>query len=152
MTSDHVPVVMSLSFTIVMKKLRQNLTNKFTDWELFRDKHELVNVNIRLKTIEELEQNAQLFINNIREAAQQATPLLQAQPDKAICQSLEIREMIRERRRLRKVWHNSSHPEDKTAFNRMSNNTRKAIQEVRQKSPEAYLEGLSPEADKNYSL
>src|SRR6266576_5594901 len=73
-------------------------------------------------------------------------------PDKIICQSLEIRELIKERRRLRQIWHRTRHPADKTAFNRASNDTRKAISDARQKSLEQYLEGLSPLVDKDYSL
>ena len=153
MSSDHVPVVMSLSATILKKKQRNKLTNKFTNWDLFRDNlDKLINLKVRIKIIEELEQEVQQFVGNIRTAAQLSTPTLQAVPNKTVCQSLEIRELIKERRRLRRIWHRTRHPADKNAFNNASNATRRAISDARQKSLQQYLEGLSPEADKDYSL
>src|SRR6266576_3363435 len=153
MSSDHVPVVMSLCATVLKKKQRHKLTNKYTDWELFHNKlDELVNLKVRLKTIEDLEQKAQEFINNIRTAAQMSTPALQDTPDKIICQSLEIRELIKERHRLRRIWYRTRHSANKNTFNRASNDTKKAINDARQKSLEQYLGSLSPEADKGYSL
>src|SRR6266576_7305159 len=153
MSSDHVPIVMSLSATVLKKKQKEKLTNKFTDWDQFCDKlDDLVNLKVHLKTIEELEQEACQFVNNIQIVAQHSTPTLQDTPDKIICQSLKIRELIKERRRLRRIWHRTRHPADKPAFNRASNDTRKAISDARQKSLEQYLESLSPLEDKDYSL
>jgi hypothetical protein len=59
LTSDHTPVLMTVSITVRRKKRKSTLTNKYTDWNMFHDKlDELINLQIRLKSVEELEQHA----------------------------------------------------------------------------------------------
>lgn len=65
---------------------------------------------------------------------------------------MEIRAMIKERRRAKRMWQQSMNPEDKRILNRISNQLNKLIKDNKNKSIEAYLEGLSAEADTNYSL
>lgn len=153
LSSDHTPVLMNISSRVIKKQKKPTLTNKYTDWDSFRNNmDELINLKIKIKTVEELELHAQNLINNIQDAAKRATPPPAEIAEESICYPLEIRELIKERRRRRRVWHRYRHPEDKTIFNRVSNKLNRLIRHYKQSSIEHYLSNLSPEEDKNYSL
>ena len=75
LTSDHTPVLLTLSATVLMRQNKQYLTNKRTNWALFREHlDQSINLHIDLKSIDDLEQQTGIFIDNIREAAQKSTP------------------------------------------------------------------------------
>lgn len=153
LTSDHTPVLMSLSATVIHKKKKQNLTNKFTDWDLFREKLEgAVDLKVSLKSNGELEQQTNTFIERIRMVAKLVTPETKNKNIYEIQYPVEIREKIKERRKARRTWHLTRNPADKTAFNRISNNVNMLIKSFKQESFDNYLSGLGPEKDKDYSL
>jgi len=88
---------------------------------LFRDKlEETVNLNVCPKTHEELEQQTIIFIENIRIAASHATLASNYQPACGIKYPAEIRELIKERRKAKRIWHCKRNPSDKTQFSRAS--------------------------------
>ena len=153
LTSDHTPVLLSLNAKVITEKQKQKLTNKYTDWNLFREKlEETVNLKVCLKTREELEQQTIIFIENIRIAARHATPASKYQAACGIKYPAEIRELIKERRKARRIWHCTRNPSDKTLFNRVSNKVNKLIKYYKQECFDRYLSGLSPDMDKDYSL
>jgi len=153
LTSDHTPVLLSLSSLVIKKTKKHNLTNKFTDWELFRDKlDDLIDLKICLKTKKELELQTRNFIQSMREAAKEATPVLGEKPEQEVNYPREIRELVKKRRRTRRIWHRTRNIIDKREFNRVSNKVNRLIKEYKQTCTENYLAGLGPEADKNYSL
>lgn len=152
LSSDHIPVLLELSATVLRKKVRHTLTNKFTDWDLFRTKiDESIDLKIRLKTTAELEQRSQQFINLIRKAAMETTPSLKEET-RAVSYPLEVKKLINKRRRARRIWHRTHNPMDKTLFNRLNNQLRRLINNIKQQSFDNYIENLSPEADRDYSL
>lgn len=144
---------MTVSTSIIRRKRKQNITNKYTNWDTFRDKMDsLINLQTSLKTIEELEQQTNNFVSIIREAAWDATPTPGETPDKETCYPTEIRNMIKDRRKARRIWHRTRHPVDKTTFNRISNKLNQLIKKHKEENFEEYLMNLSPEAEKDYSL
>ena len=153
LTSDHTPVLLSLKAKVITEKQKQKLTNKYTDWVLFREELvETLNLKVCLKTHEELEQQTIMFIENIRLAASHATPVSKYQTASGIKYPAEIRQLIKERRKARRIWHCTRNPSDKTLFNRASNKVNKLIKYYKQESFDRYLSGLSPDMDKDYSL
>lgn len=77
---------------------------------------------MRLKTTGKLEFQAQQFIEAIRESAETATLVLLATVVKyENCYSLEILNMLKERRKARKIWQKTRNPENERTFNRTSN-------------------------------
>lgn len=153
LTSDHIPVLLSVSATVIKKKKKQNLTNRFTDWDLFREKlEELVELKVSLKSNEELEQQTNNFIGYIRMAASLATPESKDKAEIEVKYPAEIRELIKERRKARRIWHLTRNPADKTTFNRISNKVNRLIKSFKQDCFDNYLSGLGPEMDKDYSL
>lgn len=153
LTSDHTPVLLSLSSSVIKKTNKHNLTNKYTDWEEFRSNVEnLINLDVRLSTKNELESQTALFIENLRQAAAQATPAPRDRLEREVIYPAEIRELIKNRRRARRIWHRTRNPADKAIFNQVSNKVNRKIKEYTQSCFEKYLMELGPEADKDYSL
>lgn len=121
LTSYHVSVLMTISSTVKRKKKRLTLTNKYTDWNKFRDELDrLIDLKVRLKTAEELNAQARNLVEVIHKAAGNSTPNPKDTLVQEIYYPLEIREMIKMRRKARRIWHQSRHPEDKNSFNGIS--------------------------------
>lgn len=68
--SDHSAVILTLSERIIKKMARPTLVNKTTDWESFRiDLNNKINLKINLKTITQLEEEAEKFTKLIQTVA-----------------------------------------------------------------------------------
>lgn len=75
--SDHSPVILTVSEKIIKKEHKPTLTNKLTNWEGFQKVLEdLIQLNVSLKTKEQLEKEAKNFIISVQQAAWRNTPEL----------------------------------------------------------------------------
>ena len=75
LSSDHTPIILTLSDHVINKEQRQFLTNKKTNWENYRN--ELVNkinLNCSLKTKDEIDKKVEKFTNLIKEISIKNTP------------------------------------------------------------------------------
>ncbi|KAJ8713310.1 hypothetical protein PYW07_013680 [Mythimna separata] len=88
----------------------------------------------------------------IHRAANLATTKRKGQPPKNNNYSKEIKEKIKKRRQLRKVWQNTGYPNDKTAFNKFSAELKNLINNEENGKIQNMLSSLDPTADTNYSL
>lgn len=153
LSSDHSPVLLTVSSAVIKKAPKTSLTNKTTDWEAFREKiSDEINLKIRLKTENELDNQVEEFIQLVRQIASTCTQQLKPRPLEGQNYPIEIRKLVAEQRRARRTWQKSRNPADKSAFNRLSNQLNKQIKQLKQQSVEDYLTNLSPHEDKNYSL
>lgn len=153
LTSDHIPVLLTYSETVIQKPKKQSLTNKYTNWDLFRSELDhRIDLHIRLKNTKELDDQAQCLIEAIREAAKVSTPKPITNSCQGKCYPLEVRKLVKERRKARQIWHSTRLPTDKNTFNRISNQLNRLIKSINQKTVQDYLERLSPSADRDYSL
>jgi hypothetical protein len=153
LTSDHTPLLLTISSTVTKKRKRVTLTNKCTNWETFRDElDQIIELKVRLKTTQELDNQAQHLIDAIRKAASLATPVPKSDTVQDVCYPLEVRNLIVERRRARRTWNQTRYPGDKTIFNRISNKLNRLIKDIKRESFEDRLANLSADADKDYSL
>ena len=153
LSSDHLPVILTISSTVIKKTPKSGLTNKSTDWEAFRQKlDDQIDLKVRLKMKSELDQQADEFVQLIRQIATSCT--IQPKPRPTECQTYprEVCQLVLERRRARRTWQRTRNPADKTIFNRLSNQLNKMIKLLKQQSVEDYLVNLIPNEDKNYSL
>lgn len=66
--------------------------------------------------------------------------------------SLEIRQLVNEKRRARKRWQLNRAPQDKALLNCLCNQLKEQIAEVKNKSISKYLKNLITEKDTDYSL
>jgi len=153
LSSDHIPVLLSLSSNVIMKERKIFLTNKRTDWDLFRTTlEETTTLSVKLKTPSDIEVVVQKLTKDITEAIKVATPIIPGGNNREITYPLEIRELVQQKRKARRTWHRTRHPEDKTNWNRISKILRDKINEMKNETFKSYLSGLSATDDTDYSL
>ncbi|CAG9138035.1 unnamed protein product [Plutella xylostella] len=126
--------------------------NKHTDWNSFRDLVETkLDLNICLKTPDDIEDAALNFFHIIQEACWMCTPYhVTTQKNKPVPQ--EIRAKILEKRKLRRIWQTSRHPADKSKLNKAIVELKQIIQNCSNELLQTQLEGLSATKSTNYSL
>lgn len=67
--SDHSPIVLTLSDKIINKESNLRLINQRTDWDKFRrEVNNRIKLKVPLKTINQLEQEAEKLITNLQQA------------------------------------------------------------------------------------
>lgn len=78
-------------------------------------------LQISLKTEDEIDNAALDFTSTAQEACWKSTPEVIFKNPRQNYVPQEIREIILEKRRLRRVWHTSRHPDDKRALTTVFN-------------------------------
>lgn len=142
--SDHSPIIATISSTIIYKEPTATLSNKKTNWDLFQHHIEQhLNINISLKTTDEIEQATNLFITTIQSAGWRSTP----QPTNSKINSpnipYEIMEIVKEKRRARARWQRTHNIEDKRKFNQLNNKLRNKLKQTRNETFQEYIKTLS---------
>lgn len=152
LSSDHTPVILTLSDTVISKPSSPALTNRRTDWEGFRSELErTISLNVSLKSTEELDNEARSFRDQLQYAAKNNTPSIDHKlPGKNYPREVKI--LIQEKRKARKKWQTTRNPERKTIFNRLTQQLTRLLQRLKNEGISQYLQGLSAEKDTNYSL
>lgn len=92
------------------------------------------------------------MIERIITVAKEIMPIGRGIPEHELNYPSEIRELIKERRKARRVWHRSRNGIDKRKYNQTNNLAHQKIKEFKQNCLEKYVSELSPDADKDYSL
>lgn len=152
MDSDHSAVIFTLSERIIRKETRPMLVNKTTDWESFRIEVESrINLRVPLRTTWQLEEQAELFTNIIQKAAWNNTREIVTNT-KGNNYPMEIRKLVQEKRKARRIWQQSRSPTDKTVLNRKTQQLKREIQKLKETSIATYLENMSAGKSTNYSL
>lgn len=152
MNSDHSPILLTLSDTVIQKENPPRLVNKMTDWQSFKLKlEECIDLAVPLRTAEQLDKETELFVKNIQQAAWENTPEI-TRRTKGNNYPKEIRNLISEKRKLRKKWHQTRAPLDKTALNNATQQLKREIQRVKNESIGNYLSELTNDHRTDYSL
>ncbi|KAI5726243.1 hypothetical protein M8J77_025720 [Diaphorina citri] len=135
LSSDHSPIILTLSAQVIAKSQIVKLTTPKTDWEAFKwyidDK---ANLRLSLKSPDEVDEAAQYLTKLIQEAANYATPEIK-QKEQIINIPKEIRDLIAEKRRVRSRWQANRNPQHKTLLNKL---TRKLSMLLHKKQNEAF--------------
>jgi hypothetical protein len=111
--SDHTPIIATISTHIKTPKLHNSQTN----WEAFRTHiEENLRLNILLKTAKDIEEAIAELTNVRQKAARSATP--DDKPEAKYSEYLwEIKDQIKKKQKLRRIWQKSRHTEDKRRYN-----------------------------------
>lgn len=143
LTSDHTPVILNVTTTVNLAAPPLRIHNpNTTDGTIYRN---IITTETELKTkintIEELERQLEQLNMTIHTAVNSATPKKsgKGQPLKHNSYPKDIKEKIRERRRLRKVWHTTRYPSDKAASNSFSNELKALISTLENDNVQHYL-------------
>lgn len=149
---DHAPVTLTIFETPILTVKSPSLTSHRTNWEEFREKltsqiQPLDSINTR----EDLDRETELFVAQIQEAAIFCTPVA-AKGVKMFRLPGEILNLIKTKRKLKRRWAYTRHPEDKTEVNIISNVVKKKLNDFRNKKFEEFITKLGVTKDDNYSL
>ncbi|CAH2265380.1 jg13337 [Pararge aegeria aegeria] len=131
-SSNHIPVILTIGTTILKK---QNVEPspvccKRTVWEAFRSiVNEELQLQIAHKSEEDIDDATNVLMTTIQSACWKCTPEDTSPLERHVVLA-EIKLVILEKRRLRRLLHNSRHPQDKTVFNKASKDLKTIIAKV----------------------
>lgn len=152
LSSDHSPVILTVSSVIIFKEIPLKLHSKDTDWELFRRLlDEITTLDVPLKSEEDIDNAVDKLTRKIQEATWQSTPNTTSRT-KTHDLPMAIKIAITEKRRLRRVWQYSRHPHDKGLLNNAAQNLKRMLYRLKNDSLQKHLEELSPTDTNDYSL
>ena len=144
LTSDHTPVVATISSTFIKTSPRPSLYNKNTCWNSFRELLcQNLHLNISLKTPDEIDEATEQFIRIVQDCAWAATPTIVNNIRKENNVPNEILQLVKQKRRARARWQRTRNPIDKNIFNRLANNLKRKIKQNKQETYQYYLSNLS---------
>lgn len=153
LSSDHSPIILTISSTVVIQENPPTLTNKRTNWHMFQN---LVNRNLRLKIPlkdkEDLESAVECFNSCVQSSAWKSTPVLFTKNSTHINYPTHIKQKIAEKRRLRRIWQNSRNQADKTNFNRASRQLKRLLHNLKNDWFQEFTSNLTPTEATEYSL
>lgn len=91
-----------------------------------------INLKIRIKSKEELDQATNTFIKALQKAVSNATPALNYKR-RVINILIEVRQLIKEKRKTRRNWQGSRTPNTKAALNKLTNTLKSKLKQIRKK-------------------
>ena len=151
LSSDHSPVKVTVSSTIIENTPNGSIHNQHTNWQLFKEVFtHTTSASTSLKTNEEIEAATEYLNTSIINAIRFSTPAETSISKHEYPQY--IFKKIAEKRRLRRIWQTHRTPDDKR---KLSNATRKLSETIKNYNNDRfhkYLASLSSTADSNYSL
>lgn len=151
-TSDHSPILLTLSENIITKQPNPTLTNKGTDWESFKlELAERIKLNTPIKTIEQLEQESHKFMIDIQQTAWNNTPEIKRKTI-GVNYPREIRDLVKDKRKARKVWQRCRTKENKNELNNLTQQLKREIREIKNETVGEYLSELTDDRSTDYSL
>lgn len=143
LSSDHTPVIATISTTIIKRTPKPSLYNSKTNWDIFREKVEKnLQTDISLKTPLEIETATNLFTTTVQNAAWESTPKIEEGLRNVNIPS-EILELVKVKRRARSKSHRTRNPIDRNTYNRLANTLKRKLKEVKQETYQNYLSQLS---------
>ena len=142
LTSDHSPIIATISMTVMTRQPPPRLHSHQTNWDIYKSiLSENVEPRPKLKTREDIESATDKIISTLQQAAQLATPTRTPQRP-TITLPLDIKCLVAIKRRARAKWQKSHAPEDRRLYNKASNKLKTALRKLRNDSFENYVTTL----------
>lgn len=153
LSSDHSPIIATISTTIIKRKKTMSLTNKYTNWELYR-RHleETTFIQNSLENEEDVDKAIKQITRNIHDAAKKATPLVENRGETISNYPKHVRDKIAEKRQARRKWQYTRNPNDKRILNKLTKDVKNLLREITNKKFHDYINSLSPNSENDYSL
>jgi hypothetical protein len=141
LTSDHSPIIATISTSIITGKPTPRLHNSKANWETYRQTiQEKAKLSLKLKDHEHVELETNNLIKMLQNATKKATP--SSEPQRASNNvPYEIKRLIAEKRKARSTWQRT-HTPDKRNYTQISNKLKSKLQELRNESFKAYVSSL----------
>jgi retron-type reverse transcriptase len=146
LSSDHSPVLLTVS-TIPLERIKPpNLTSGIMDWDSFRQiVTENIDLSVRLQSSSDLENAVEVFVRTVQQAAWTSCKPHPVNKHATRDFPLQIRILIQERRRARRLWQQSRLPSQRQIFNNINNRLKREIRIFNQQAFEKKMESLSSE-------
>ena len=152
LSSDHTPVIATISSTLIKIKTTPMLCNKKTNWTKFQQTIEnKLNIKMPLKTKEDIETAIEHFNTTIQDAAHTSTPKTTIR-ENIFNYPIEITKKLKEKRKLRKIWQTTHYPPDKSNFNKASKELKNLIIKNKNDTLQDFLSKLSPQGNNEHSV
>lgn len=147
LSSDHTPLIINYSttFDVIAKNLP--LFSPKTDINYFGSLlNQKLDLNFPINTGADLDDAVEIFNRVIHEAAVLSTPHTPQSNANGtkVKISAEIRNLVRNKRRLRRIWKRSRNPVDKRNLNLATKNLTEQIRIYKNKEIASYLRNLNP--------
>jgi len=143
LSSDHSPIIATVSEAIIAKPRPPHLHTRTTNWEKYRELIRLgAKLNVSLKTSYDIENATNAFITLLQDATKQATPPI-AGVAHPVSIPMELKQLLAAKRKARARWQRTHFPDDKRTLNRLSHKLKSKLQEVRERSIQTYITRLS---------
>lgn len=152
LSSDHSPVIITLSSKILGTEKSCMLSNNKTDWDYYRLQiNSLLDLKISLKTESEITQAVEHFNRCVQLAGWNATPPNSNKLKNNSC-TATVRDKIAYKRRIRKIWQNNRSPELKRKLNKATKELKNMILTEKNRGFQEYLKNLDATETSDYSL
>lgn len=156
LNSDHTPFIVNYNTNVKLAPGSVKLLRRNSNLNFFSEYIENnLNLNTRIDTTDDLDDTVEYFTTLIHQAALLSTPnkVNYNNVGRKVQASAAVRNMIRESRRLRRVWHRTRNPRDKTIWNLAIKLCSEMLANERNDSINSYLKALKPQnKDKEYEL
>lgn len=152
LSSDHSPIVITLSTKITTITKPTALSNQNTNWEQSREiiSNEL-NLKLPLHTASEIDNAVEHLVCTIQRGAWLSTPPSTYKITKVPCPE-KVKRVIAEKRKLRRIWQNNRNAINKTNLNRAVRNLKRLLDNNKNEGVTTYLKQLTATDETNYSL
>lgn len=152
LSSDHSPILVTVNHSVQLKQKNPSVHSKFTNWPRFRQiVNETLSINVPLKDDNDIENAVKMFTTVIQNAGWESTPKTTYFNKKTSIHP-EIKIKLIEKRKLRRRWQNSRHPEDKRKLNIVTKEVKELLTQHTQQEMEDRLSHLTATKETEYSL
>jgi hypothetical protein len=121
LTSDHSPIIATISMTVMTRQTPPRLHTEQTNWDTYKISiSENVELRPKIKEREVIKLATDKFIRALQHAANIATPIRTPQRPSTTL-PLDIKRLVALKRRARAKWQQSHSPADRHLYNTASN-------------------------------
>ena len=155
MGSDHFPIQISLdkplkrNTPLTEPRYRFDKTNDYLLHNTLKDS--LTNIDTNITTLDELEELAVTLCDKLMMAVDTSTPKVYSRNDPTSPISQAILDLIKEKRRLRRLYNNTQDPNIKSTINRLQKEIRTKINQESTINWEKFCNSISLESDQQRS-
>ncbi|VVC36774.1 Hypothetical protein CINCED_3A021686 [Cinara cedri] len=122
------------------------------NWDLLRNALEKnITLSTRTRTIADIKNAVKKMTDDIINAAKSGTSA-STNGKRQPTYPLDIRNLVQQKRRARRIWHNKRHPTDKIEWNCISKILNNKINEMKNEIFRSYSNSLSATGNTDYSL
>lgn len=149
---DHAPLTLSVFSTPVLKARPPTLISHRTDWKKFNQiLTNSIDNDVRIDTVEKLEEETSLLVNLIQEAAKASTPVA-INSNKHFYLPPDILQLIKSKGKARKRMQETKCEGDKKHYNFLNNAVKSRLSKYRNDKFETFISKLGAREIDDYSL